>query len=336
MGHSDISKELVIGFQFQQRNALDPMLEKYFQRYLKMNPGNFSKLKKCPKKFMFSIKPREEVDWESNKLGNQIFEYAAMLTVCKTHKCTPVLEDRMLLGLKEYFPKIREISLHQALTSCPNRSWRKLNSFRDFLKEKNNFRNDYIMFESPYSAGMFSKYKREIRNKFKLKFKPAVSNTTRKILKRILKNQTNKNLIGVHVRQEDYGASLKMKPDFETLGSSYFRNAMDYFQKKYKDPIFLVFTEFPIWCEEFLDKGNFDIRYPGKEYGNRKTIINDLALLSHCNGSIISYGTFGFLGAFLSNGEVAYPKIDNTTAKTPELQIHRTYRSQNWTAISIK
>ncbi|KAK5640294.1 hypothetical protein RI129_011105 [Pyrocoelia pectoralis] len=80
----------------------------------------------------------------------------------------------------------------------------------------------------------------------------------------------------------------------------YYLNAMFYFMKHYRNVIFLLMSIDKQWLETnvpYLQKIAHLVVNPT----NSKPA-EDLALLSYCNHSIISYGTFGSVAALYNEG----------------------------------
>lgn len=107
--------------------------------------------------------------------------------------------------------------------------------------------------------------------------------------------------MSIHVRRTDYIDYLWQKLKVRPAPIEYYFNAMSYFDKKYKNIIFVVASDNIEWCKYNLKNhkwrmnfiSNNDVKGPGK----------DLAVLSACNHSIIDYGTYGSFGAVLAAGE---------------------------------
>ena len=71
---------------------------------------------------------------------------------------------------------------------------------------------------------------------------------------------------------------------------------MDYFRKKYSNPLFMIVSDDPGWCDTYLKANDtFVVRGNSPE--------QDLAILAACNHSIFDYGTFGMWGAMMAGGE---------------------------------
>ena len=88
----------------------------------------------------------------------------------------------------------------------------------------------------------------------------------------------------------------------EMVGSEHFKFGMDYFRKMFHQCIFLIVSDDPHWCETHLDMEKDDT-FLVADYAAA-----DLALLISCDHVIMSYGTFGFWGSFLSGGQVLLSK----------------------------
>ncbi|KAF5270428.1 hypothetical protein FQR65_LT05616 [Abscondita terminalis] len=108
--------------------------------------------------------------------------------------------------------------------------------------------------------------------------------------------------VGMHYRGTDYIHHLKLiyKKYKPPPNYKYYKEAMTYFEKNYKNIIFILITIDDEWLNENLP----NIR------NNANLIVNpndgdpvrDLVILSHCNHSIINYGTFGTAAALLNKG----------------------------------
>ena len=87
---------------------------------------------------------------------------------------------------------------------------------------------------------------------------------------------------------------------------------MDYYRKKYKNPLFIVLTDDPPKAKQFIWNkkdmidllliGTIDEAVEGKISKIDSEAI-DLAILSLCDNVIISHGTFGLWGALLSSSK---------------------------------
>ena len=111
----------------------------------------------------------------------------------------------------------------------------------------------------------------------------------------------NATFVGVHVRRGDYQKRWLEIFEGVPVNMEYFRQAVQYFRKKYKNVIFVAISDDRSWCTENLSS-QFGIYVPEAA----PSPAHDLAILSNCNHTIMTYGTFGFWGGYLAGGEVLY------------------------------
>ncbi|XP_046371375.2 galactoside alpha-(1,2)-fucosyltransferase 2-like isoform X2 [Haliotis rufescens] len=108
--------------------------------------------------------------------------------------------------------------------------------------------------------------------------------------------------VGVHVRRGD----IARRKGFVNYGyglapPEYFTKAIQYFRTKYNHTLFIVCSDNFQWSKANVT-GNDVI------YMERNPFQVDLAVLAHCNHSIMSVGTFGWWASFLAGGETIYYK----------------------------
>ena len=106
------------------------------------------------------------------------------------------------------------------------------------------------------------------------------------------------SIVSIHIRLTDASKSI---PD-----KNYLQRAMFYFIKIFKDVLFVIVSDDIKECRKQLNQSmNFSnvifSPFQGHTY-------HDLALISQCNGSILtSVSTFGWWGAYISGQKVVYP-----------------------------
>ena len=136
-----------------------------------------------------------------------------------------------------------------------------------------------------------------IRKQFTIKSQ--YMNPARKFFNSIkIKKRT---VIGVHVRRSDFGNDYFTQCGYAMASPGYFQKAMELFRAEHKSVIFLVMSDSIQWSKE-------NIVAEDVIYSNFTGPITDMALMSMCDHMIVSGGTFGFWGAWLSGGKVIYPK----------------------------
>ncbi|XP_067661662.1 galactoside alpha-(1,2)-fucosyltransferase 2-like [Haliotis asinina] len=112
----------------------------------------------------------------------------------------------------------------------------------------------------------------------------------------------NVTIVGVHVRRGDITKYKKfVEYGYMVAPPQYFSTAMTYYRNKYHTTLFLVCSDDIGWCKEningndvmFIENNPFEV---------------DLTVLTQCNHSIMSVGTFGWWSSFLAGGETVYYK----------------------------
>jgi galactoside 2-L-fucosyltransferase 1/2 len=118
-------------------------------------------------------------------------------------------------------------------------------------------------------------------------------NITKSGLKQALV-MTNFTWIGVHVRRTDFYKD-------SVSNDAYILKAMKYFSQKYQNTVFIMASDDKQYCEQ--------------KFGKKKNVIvtptyfspsEDLTILSLCQHSIVTAGTFGWWSAFLAGGDVLH------------------------------
>ena len=97
--------------------------------------------------------------------------------------------------------------------------------------------------------------------------------------------QIDKQLVGVHVRRGDY---LRFPTIHPTCSVEYYKEAFS----KFDDCNFIVTSDDIPWCEQNLDGDNVI-------FSNCVSELEDMYLLSQCNNSILSNGSFAWWGCYL-------------------------------------
>ncbi|XP_061187174.1 galactoside alpha-(1,2)-fucosyltransferase 2-like, partial [Saccostrea echinata] len=150
----------------------------------------------------------------------------------------------------------------------------------------------------------FEKAKESIKRQFTFKPKivSSVKNVTADILRRF--NVTSRNdvvLVGLHIRRGDM--TMKNTYGHEVATPEYLYKAVDHFNN-YLNVIYVVCSTDLTWIKANMPKN------AAKVYFNTPNAYpeNDLALIASCDHVIITVGTFGWWGAWLSGGHVTFYK----------------------------
>lgn len=99
------------------------------------------------------------------------------------------------------------------------------------------------------------------------------------------------NSVAIHVRRGDY-INNKLH---QITDENYFKNAVNIFHEKLKNPTFYIFSDDLLWCKNFFKESNFIFME------SNKSEIHDFYLMQKCKHKIISNSTFSWWPSYLSD-----------------------------------
>lgn len=111
--------------------------------------------------------------------------------------------------------------------------------------------------------------------------------------------------VGVHVRRGDMEKAKFIGHIKEMSPASYIIHAIEYYNNKYKWPLFIITSENIQWCKDNILSSKNNLAFSNY---SAEMFMYDFSLLASCNHSIITVGTFGWFSAWLARGEVVYYK----------------------------
>ncbi|KAK2167764.1 hypothetical protein LSH36_24g05012 [Paralvinella palmiformis] len=130
--------------------------------------------------------------------------------------------------------------------------------------------------------------------------------------------------VGVHIRRGDLLKEYYKNYGYATADKEYFDRAMDYFKRRYSSVQFVVCSDDIRWAKENVLGDHVVYSEDHRDY-------EDMAILSRCNHTIISVGSFGWWAAWLANGTTIY--YDNWPKEYSKLEYHvnkKTYFPPDW------
>ncbi|KAK6184892.1 hypothetical protein SNE40_007251 [Patella caerulea] len=247
------------------------------------------------------------------RLGNHLFQFAALIGIANQHGYTPVL--LRLSSLKSIF----DIDVQTKVPTLTNQK-----SFSEKRAGIYDTRITNLTHSANWTLnGYFQSWK----------YFHASVNILRKQLKfkeNILKQARNKLLptkgkirIGIHVRRGDMNSRYALKRGYNVADVGYLNRSMDYFRRKFGAVSFVMVSDDVKWCEANIKSKDLSIMGVSREV--------DLAILSLCDHNIVTTGSFGWWGAWLAGGEVVYFKNypKNNTWLDKQYNKHDYYPS-NW------
>ena len=247
--------------------------------------GTARDLKKLGPRFLVCPNPL-------GRLGNMMFEFAASLGIARTLHYKHIIKPTHTLLKYFEIKHALNINLTNVFTineaQWKNRNWRKNGSYLSHNLTLSGYFQSWKYFHN---------VSKEVRDAFTIK--PEFLNRAIKFLK----NNTPevKTLIGLHVRRGDFLSNISKKEGRVVADRNYTIKTMDFFRERHKDAVFVVVSDDHKWCRKNV-KGSDVV------YSNFKEPIIDMAILSLCNHTIITSGSFSWWGGWLSGGTVVYLK----------------------------
>ena len=239
-------------------------------------------------------------------LGNLMFMYASMYGIARINGLIPLIQEYHYIST--IFPELWADVVRDV---HPGRKWPKFrernsNSFDKRVFELN-FLKD-IELEGFYQSWRYFEHSKEaIKRQFS--FSTDVQQSCETFLKEAYKSylsqfkKRNVVFVGVHIRRGDFMDSYNVDKGYVVAPSGYIRKSMDYFNGKYKNVIFIVCSDDQKWSRANVgSRKNLVVFSP---YGSAAM---DMCLLSKCNHTVMTVGTFGWWGAWLAGGETIYYK----------------------------
>ncbi|XP_064456348.1 galactoside alpha-(1,2)-fucosyltransferase 2-like [Ornithodoros turicata] len=231
------------------------------------------------------------------RLGNQMSGYASTYAMAKMTNRQGIIASRMYKTLSRYFRITLPVILNKTTLECDVRQ------ANDWMSEKHYHLSDpCVEFTGHYESWTFFHHAREdIIREFTFHYSYRLQ--AWRTLSELRGNRTRPTYVGVHVRRGD---DIDTWVSLRDIGADngYLQRAMGYFRGRYAEVVFVVVSNAMLWCKKNIGNSRGDVYFVGN--GDKFNPGRDLALLVHCNHTIITLGMFGFWGGYLAGGEVTY------------------------------
>lgn len=258
------------------------------------------------------------------RLGNLLFQYASLYGIARHQDFIPVVGHDFLLR------KIFSISAVAVPEQFNSRTYNEKKGCA-FENEAFNLDNKFSWTLNGYfqSWKYFTAISKELRKE--LSFNSNMQREGTRQLKLILqsKNITDSSritLVAVHVRRGDMVYSNHMTNyGYISADVSYLNSAMTYFQSSYPNALFIVSSDDMAWCRSNLNKQNVAF------VNNNNPPEVDMAILTQCNHTIVTTGSYGWWIAWLVQGKTIYYKnYPKPGSELSKLFNSADYRPPNW------
>ncbi|XP_078080090.1 galactoside alpha-(1,2)-fucosyltransferase 2-like [Mustelus asterias] len=266
-----------------------------------------------------SVKPPAKGIWSMNsigRLGNQMGEYATLYALAKLNG----RQASILPAMANYLSPIFKITLPTLRDSVRNRIHWQGYGLHDWMEDQyRSIPGDYVMLSGyPCSWTFYHHIREEILREFT--FHDFIKDQANAFLRRIGGERKNVTYVGVHVRRGDY---IHVMPDVwkgVIADKKYLDTAMAYFRNKYKNVVFAVTSNGMDWSKQNINNSKGDVFF--SDDPKQSSPANDIAILAHCNHTIMTVGTFGYWAGYLAGGETIY-LANFTLPESPFLKLFK-------------
>ena len=227
-----------------------------------------------------------------SRLGNMMFQLSATIGIAHALRYKPFIEPRHPLthffdtGIVKDMHVTREMVLSEE--QCINQVWSHDKRWLNYNLTTWGYLQSWKYFQNATE---------EVRQA--LTIWPMFKHEARRFL--FYNTREDDIRIGMHVRRGDFTVQGTADLGFAIADKGYIENAMNWYRTRYGRVIFVVVSDDIPWCRE-------NIREADVVFSHYTEAIIDIAILSLCNHSIITGGSFGWWGAWLAGGDVVYFK----------------------------
>ncbi|XP_041029189.1 galactoside alpha-(1,2)-fucosyltransferase 2-like [Carcharodon carcharias] len=252
----------------------------------------------------------------SGRLGNQMGKYATLYALAKLNGH----QAYILPAMANYLSPIFKITLPTLHDSVRNRIHWKGYYLHDWMDDQyRSIPGDYVSLSGyPCSWTFYHHIREEILREFI--FHDFLKEQINAFLRHIAGERKNVTYVGVHVRRGDYTHVMPNIWKGVIADKKYLDTAMAYFRNKYKNVIFAVTSNGMDWCKKNIDNSKGDVFF--SDDPKQSSPAEDIAILAHCNHTIMTIGTFGYWAAYLAGGETIY-LTNFTLPESPFLKLFK-------------
>jgi galactoside 2-L-fucosyltransferase 1/2 len=233
------------------------------------------------------------------RLGNNMFQVASGIGIAKLNNRTLVIDPNTHKVLCNVFSSsiLNQYYTTGAVPQFTKQIYEKDHPYFDYqtfssLPEIDLQINKYLM-----SWKYFSNISDEIHSLFTSQLKyQKISNAF--LLK--ISNKSDITFVGVHIRRGDFDTKAQFSSGARLPNMSYIIKAMNYYRHIFPSVHFVVCSDSPKWCTQHL------AAIPNVTISYRHSREVDFTLLTKCNHTIVTIGTFGWWAGYLTRGRVVY------------------------------
>lgn len=255
------------------------------------------------------------------RTGNQMFLVASLIGLAYKYDVIPVIQEKMSLPRIFKLPnRIKTESfggIHDVITCDCKTAAVYYNCSKELNSGKNISLRGYLQ-----SWKYFEQGKHIIRDIFRSETIHVVK--ARKFLQTIARPGYQR--VSIHVRRGDITRSDARKRGYGTGNIAFIEKARRFYVKRYMNVQFIALSDDKAWCRKNLQNITLS---PFNDVGD------DMALMMLSDHVIVTSGTFGWWGAWLSGGTTVYFKGHPIPGTWLDSQTSRSdFYPSNWIGIS--
>lgn len=253
-------------------------------------------------------------------LGNQMFQYAAGLSLAQNKKTELLVDESYLIAEtnNQYTKRNLELQCFNIdIKVASDKDIKRFNITRSNKYIRGLQRNFPFLFSNLYAAESGMAYQKEFFNFPKNTYLDGFWQSE-KYLKNIesilekkfipkeklntensdwLNKITNSESVSLHIRRGDYVINKNSQEHHGNLNFSYYNDALDIIKSKHSNIEVFVFSDDLNWCKENL---NLEYKTHFVDANQKSNFHFDMYLMSHCNHNIIANSSFSWWGAWLN------------------------------------
>ena len=253
------------------------------------------------------------------RIGNQMFQIASLIGTAYSYDLIPVIPYNNKINNYFDLPYLKKLDANKLLNVVECKEM--ISTVYNNCTEAINTGHNISMYGYMQSWKYFNEARDIIRTVFKLKQNHWTN--ARTFLSRV--SLKGYKIVCIHIRRGDILSKRYQELGFVTAGLEYIGNATQFFKTKYTKVQFLVVSNDKAWCKMNIKGANIStLTNPGDE----------LALMALSDDVVITTGTFGWWGAWLSGGTTLYfNKHPRPGSKLASRMIKENYYPPNWIGV---
>ena len=245
----------------------------------------------------------------SGGLGNVMFQYASLYGISKSNAMIPVLDERSSLFAVFLNLPVKPLNNIQQPIELWSNFFEGESTKYDERVLSLNFGKNILLKGHFQSWRYFDDSKQDLRKQFT--FIPPVEYAAEQFMthahilhkERFPDTKSDVKFVGIHLKMGDDSLEEKTRRGHTKYSTHYIKRAMNYFGAKFQHIIFVATSDNKEWTKRSITSRKHLIVHSPHQSASL-----DLCILSKCNHTIMTAGSFGWWAAFLANGETLYNK----------------------------